>query len=73
MDDLELALRKELGNSVVGPGTDAYGNAMASIFFTDASLSRPACIVQPRSPGDVATTLNVARSEGVARKLEEGV
>jgi len=71
-DSAEAALRKQLGDRILGPDGDAYGEAMLGIFFSDAALSHPCCIVQPRSAADVAVTLQTATAEGVPVTVRGG-
>ncbi|MFJ9825949.1 FAD-binding oxidoreductase [Streptomyces sp. NPDC101160] len=65
-------LRTALGSEVCAPGTDAYESSLARIFFPEAALRRPACVVAPRSTDDVATVLRVAAETGARVTVRGG-
>ncbi|MFF0750989.1 FAD-binding oxidoreductase [Streptomyces sp. NPDC004267] len=54
------------------PGTDAYEDALARIFFPEAARRRPACVVVPRSAKDVATVLRAATAAGTRVTVRGG-
>lgn len=72
MSDAHRALRETLGDQVLGPNSDGYRTAMDSIFFSDAALSTPCCVVQPRSAADVATAMRIASAQGLSVTVRGG-
>jgi len=62
----------ELGNLVQLPGTAGYDASLGRVFFPDASRRRPPCVVQPRSAGDVQTTMRAALATGAQVTVRGG-
>jgi FAD/FMN-containing dehydrogenase len=58
------ALQAAGAGTVLSPGEPDYAKAMGRVFSTEASLTRPLCIVQPENSAQVAATLRVARDLG---------
>ncbi|WP_406863568.1 FAD-binding oxidoreductase [Streptomyces sp. HUAS MG47] len=66
-------MRAVLGSAVCAPpGSTAYENALAAVFFPEAARRRPACVVAPRTVGDVATAMRVAAAAGARVTVRGG-
>src|SRR5438045_907446 len=57
-------LEASLEDVVARPGSTAYEAAMSRLFFADASLTRPLCVVQARRAEEIAAALRVVRRNG---------
>jgi FAD/FMN-containing dehydrogenase len=62
--DCLRALHAAGAGTVLSPADPGYARAMGRVFSTEASLTRPLCIVQPENSAQVAATLQVARELG---------
>lgn len=58
------ALASALGDAVALPGDARYQDALERIFFSDAALRKPSCLVQPRTSTDVAAVMRIASEHG---------
>jgi hypothetical protein len=66
------SLATALGAAVLLPGTPEYARALARLFSAEASVTRPACIVQARSAAEVAATVKIARESGCPLTVRGG-
>ncbi|MEV5972242.1 FAD-dependent oxidoreductase [Streptomyces sp. NPDC051921] len=71
-DDIVEQLRSALGAGVHPPGTMAYGNALAKVFFPEAARRRPKCVVVPRTVDDVAGVMRAATAAGARVTVRGG-
>jgi FAD/FMN-containing dehydrogenase len=62
--DTSKALVAAQGDAVALPGEDPYQEALATIFFSDAAMRRPSCVVQPRTTEDVAAAMRISSEHG---------
>ncbi len=58
------ALSVALAGRVLLPGEPGYSRVMGGLFSSEASLTRPLCVVQPTDAAQVATALKIARDFG---------
>jgi FAD binding domain len=65
-------LRSALGSEVHLPGTPGYDDALARVFFPDASRRRPSCVVTPRTVDDVAAVMRIATATGTRVTVRGG-
>ena len=70
--DAAHRLQATLGEQVSMPGTAGYADALARVFFPDASRRHPACVVAPRSVEDVATVMATASATGAPVTVRGG-
>lgn len=55
------ALATALPGSVLSPDQPRYSVALGGLFSTEASLTRPCCVVRPANAAEVAATLKIAQ------------
>jgi FAD/FMN-containing dehydrogenase len=61
-----------LGDQVALPGDAAYDESLQRVFFTDAAMRRPSCVVRPRSTADVSAVMRIASDLGTQVTVRGG-
>ena len=70
--DSSKALASTLGDAVSLPGQTPYQEALDRVFFSDAALRKPSCLVQPRTTGEVADAIRIASENGTQVTVRGG-
>lgn len=70
--DISEPLAAALGHQVAVPGDAAYGESLQRVFFADAAMRHPSCVVRPETSADVSAAMRIASKQGTQVTVRGG-